>query len=135
MSDTEYRFDGLDEWEQRLTQAIESRYPEEFRKMVIDLACELLARVKEKTPVDTGRLHEEWHVGNIEKRGNEYYIEVYNNVEYAEPVEYGHRTRGGGGIVEGVHMMELSLQEVQRHLPGYLREWMSRFLNSHDLFP
>lgn len=133
MSDTEYKFDGLDEWEQRLTQAIESQYPAEFREMVIDLALELQGKVKEKTPKKTGHLQNEWHVGSIEKRGNEYYIEVYNNVEYAEPVEYGHRMRGGNGFVKGAHMMELSLQEVQEHLPCYLREWMNDFLNAHEL--
>ena len=54
-------------------------------------------------------------------------------MEYVEPVEYGHRARGGKGFVKGAHMMELSLQEVQKHLPGYLREWMNDFLNTHEL--
>ena len=133
MSDTEYKFDGLDEWEQQLSQVIENQYPEEFRKMVIDVANELFKEVSDKTPVQTGHLRREWHIGSIEKQGNEYYIEVYNNVEYAEPVEYGHRTRGGKSFVKGAHMMELSLQELQKHLPDYLREWMSDFLNTHEL--
>lgn len=133
MSDTEYKFDGLDEWEKRLSQAIESQYPAEFREMVIDIAEELEKKVKEKTPEDTGNLRREWHIGTIEKRGDEYYIEVYNNVEYAEPVEYGHRKRGGKDFVKGAHMMELSLQEVQKQLPGYLREWMNDFLNTYEL--
>ena len=46
----EYEFDGLDLWEQRLAQAVEKQYPEEFRKMVIDVAVELEGRVKERTP-------------------------------------------------------------------------------------
>lgn len=73
--------------------------------MVIDLAVQLQGKVKDNTPVKTGHLRNEWHVGSIEKRGNEYYIEVYNNVEYVEPVEYGHQTRGGKGFVKGAHMM------------------------------
>lgn len=133
MSDTEYRFDGLDEWEKRLSQAIESQYPEAFREMVLKLAEELWKEVIENTPKKTGRLQNAWSIGSIVKRGDEYYIEVYNNVEYAEPVEYGHRTRGGKGFVKGAHMMELSLQKVQKHLPGYLREWMNDFLNTHEL--
>ena len=64
--------------------------------MVIDLAVQLQGKVKDNTPVKTGHLRNEWHVGSIEKRGNEYYIEVYNNVEYVEPVEYGHQTRWKG---------------------------------------
>ena len=133
MSDTEYRFDGLDEWEKRLSQAIESQYPETFREMVLKLAEELWKEVIENTPKKTGRLQNAWRIGSIVKRGDEYYIEVYNNVEYAEPVEYGHRTRGGKGFVKGAHMMEISLQEVQKNLPGYLREWMNDFLNTHEL--
>lgn len=133
MSDTEYKFDGLDEWEKRLSQAIESQYPDEFQEMVIELAVQLEGRVKENTPVKTGHLKREWHIGDIVKRGDEYYIEVYNNVEYAEPVEYGHWTRGGKGFVKGAHMMELSIQEVQKNLPGYLRKWMNDFLNTHEL--
>lgn len=133
MSDTDYRFDGLDEWEQRLSQVIESQYPEEFRKMVIEVAVRLEEKVKENTPVKTSHLQDEWHMGEIVKRGDEYYIEIYNNVEYAEPVEYGHRTKGGKRFIKGAHMMELSLQEVQKHLPGYLQEWMNDFLQSHEL--
>ena len=133
MSETDYRFDGLDEWEKRLSEIIESRYPEEFRRMVIDLAGQLEGRVKGRTPVDTSRLKNAWRIGDIRKRGSEYYIEVYNNVEYAEPVEHGHRKRGGSGFVPGAHMMELSLQEVQKRLPGYLREWMADFLDTHEL--
>lgn len=133
MSDTEYRFDGLDEWEKRLSQAIESQYPEAFREMVLKLAEELWKEVIENTPKKTGRLQNAWRIGSIVKHGDEYYIEVYNNVEYAEPVEYGHRTRGGKGFVKGAHMMEVSLQEVQKNLPGYLREWMNDFLNTHEL--
>lgn len=75
----------------------------------------------------------EWKVGKIQKRGDEYYIEVYNNVEYAEPVEYGHRTRGGKGFVPGSHMMEVSLAEVAALLPGYLLGWLNDFISTHDL--
>ena len=129
----EYRFEGLDEWEQALSRAIEQQYPEEFKRMVIDAAVQLEGRVKERTPKATGHLQGEWHVGDIEKHGDTYYIEVYNNVEYAEPVEYGHRTRGGSGFVKGRHMMTLSLEELQKKLPVYLRTWLNDFLNTHEV--
>ena len=83
---TEYRFDGLGQLEKRLSQMIEQEYPDEFRKMVIQIAYELQGRVKEKTPRKTGLLQDSWKVGKIQKRGDEYYIEVYTNVEYGEPV-------------------------------------------------
>ena len=133
MSGTDYSFDGLDRLEQQLSRMIEQEYPAEFRELVIQIAYELQGRVKENTPKKTGRLQDSWKVGKIEKRGSEYYIEVYNNVDYAEPVEYGHRTRGGGGFVPGRHMMELSLQEVAEKLPGHLQGWLDDFISTHDL--
>ena len=135
MSGTDYSFEGFDALERKLTQMIEQNFPEEFKALVVQIAYELQGRVKENTPKKTGRLQHHWKVGKIEKRGDEYYIEVYTNVEYAEPVEYGHRYRkkNGSGFRKGAHMMELSLADLQKALPGYLREWLDRFLNSHDL--
>lgn len=101
--------------------------------MVMEVASQLNGSVKDRTPVKTGYLRKQWYVGSIVKRGNEYYIEVCNNVEYAEAVEYGHRTRGGNGFVPGKHMMELSIIELQKSLFFYLKEWLNDFLNSHEL--
>lgn len=136
MSKTDYSFDGLDKWEKELSKTISTTYPKEFEKMVIQLAYELQGKVKEYTndrAKKTGRLLNSWTVGEIKKRGKEYTIEVYTNVEYAEPVEYGHRTRGGKGFVPGKHMMELSLRDVEKALPGYLKNWLSDFVKQHPL--
>lgn len=133
MSGTEYRFEGLDALERQLARMIEQEFPEEFKALVIQIAYELQGRVKQNTPKKTGRLQDSWKVGRIEKRGDEYYIEVYTNVEYAEPVEYGHRTRGGKGFVKGRRMMAISLEEVSERLPAYLQEWLNDFISTHDL--
>lgn len=133
MSGTDYSFEGFDALERQLTQMIEQDFPEEFKALVIQIAYELQGRVKENTPKKTGRLQDSWKVGKIEKRGNEYYIEVYTNVEYAEPVEYGHRTRGGRGFVKGKYMMAISLEEVSARLPVYLQEWLNDFISTHNL--
>ena len=105
---TEYTFDGLDEWEKNLAQVIDQQYPEEFKQMVIDIAERTLGRAKELTPVQTGHLRNAWNLGTIEKRGDTYYIEIYNNVEYAEPVEYGHRG------IEGKKLNDFKLPLGQR---------------------
>ena len=133
MSGTDYSFEGFDALERQLTQMIEQDFPEEFKALVIQIAYELQGRVKENTPKKTGRLQDSWKVGKIEKRGDEYYIEVYTNVEYAESVEYGHRTRSGKGFVKGKHMMAISLEEVSARLPAYLQEWLNDFISTHDL--
>lgn len=143
MAGTDYNFDELDAWVEKLAQTIESQYPKEFEQMVIQIAYELQGLVKEKTPVDTSRLADSWTVGPIAKQGDTYVIEVYTNVKYAEPVEYGHRTRRGKGkksskvarkaFVPGAHMMQISLDKVAARLPGYLQEWLSDFISTHDL--
>lgn len=133
MSGTDYSFEGLDALERQLARMIEQEFPEEFKALVIQIAYELQGQVKQNTPHQTGVLQEGWEVGRLEKRGDEYYIEVYNNVEYVEPVEYGHRTRGGKGFVKGKHMMSLSLEKVSKRLPAYLQEWLDDFISTHDL--
>lgn len=132
MSQTGIVIEGLDEFEKKLVQIISHDYPREFEQMVIQVANDLKDATADITPVDTSHLQENWFVGELVKRGNDYYIEVYNNVEYAEPVEYGHRTKKGG-FVEGAHMMELSVELLKIQLPSYLRDWLSDFINKHDL--
>lgn len=124
--------DGLDEFEKALTKVIEHDYPKEFERMVIQIAIDLQTAVQDATPVDTSHLQQNWFVGDLVKRGNSYYIEVYNNVEYAEPVEYGHRTKSGG-FVEGAHMMEISVELLKLKLPAYLKDWLSDVLNRLEL--
>lgn len=131
MSKTEYAFEGLDEFEKALTKMIEQDYPKEFEALVIQLADELKNKVKGLTPVDTSHLQDGWEIGGIVKKDDEFYIEVFNNVEYAEPVEYGHRTKKG--FVKGAHMMEISLAELEKRLPDFLRDWLSDFLNNHEV--
>lgn len=132
MSQTDIVIEGLDEFEKKLVQIISHDYPREFEQMVIQVANDLKDATADITPVDTSHLQENWFVGELVKRGNDYYIEVYNNVEYAEPVEYGHRTKKGE-FVEGAHMMELSVELLKIQLPSYLRDWLSDFINKHDL--
>lgn len=132
MSQTDIVIEGLDEFEKKLVQIISHDYPREFEQMIIQVANDLKDATADITPVDTSHLQENWFVGELVKRGNDYYIEVYNNVEYAEPVEYGHRTKKGG-FVEGAHMMELSVELLKIQLPSYLRDWLSDFINKHDL--
>ena len=132
MSQSDIVIEGLDEFEKKLVQIISHDYPREFEQMVIQVANDLKDATADTTPVDTSHLQENWFVGELVKRGNDYYIEVYNNVEYAEPVEYGHRTKKGG-FVEGAHMMELSVELLKIQLPSYLRDWLSDFINKHDL--
>ena len=54
--------------------------------------------------------------------GGNYVVEVVNPVEYASYVEFGHRTRGGKGWVEGHFFLTISEQEIQRDAPKILEK-------------
>lgn len=133
MSKTEYFVDGLSELEKKMAKMTEQKFPQEFKRLVTDIAADLVGKVIENTPYITGDLRSGWEIGKIIKKGNEYIIEVYNNLEYVEPVEYGHRTHGGKGFVKGSHMMEISLAEVQAILPQYLQSWLNDFIEQNNL--
>ena len=60
--------------------------------------------------------------------GGNYVIEIVNPVEYASYVEFGHRTRGGKGWVEGKFMMTISEQEIQRVAPQILEKKLKQKL-------
>ena len=100
-----------------------------------ELAARLLAKVIKRTPtrkpedcppgVKGGTLKRGWTGGKssnatayanslkVNRQGGAYVIEIINPVEYASYVEFGHRTRGGNGWVEGKFMLTISEQEVQ----------------------
>ena len=120
-----------------------------FEDCAKEMAARLLALVIPKTPVGVypddpsrkgGTLRRGWTGGKntdaeafaksleIEKSGNTYTITVENNVEYAPYVEYGHRTRGGKGFVQGKRMLEISEQELEALSPKILQDKLEKFL-------
>lgn len=93
------------------------------------LASRLLRKAKLRTPVDTGYLRNSWDCDfNVVYRGGEYRITVYNATEYAIYVEFGHRTRGGNGWVEGRFMMTRSEIELQSQAPKILENMLIKKL-------
>ena len=80
-----------------------SLYPQYIDTLLQQQAELLIADTKAKTPVDTGTLRNAWK--RTEPQDNS--IEVYNNTEYANHVEYGHRTPKGG-FVKGHKMLHRS---------------------------
>lgn len=134
MGKTEFQLDScLDEIDKQLSKMIEQEYPQKFKELVYKLAQELMGKVVELTPNDTGDLQRGWTVGEVVKKGDEYYIEVFNNLDYVEHVEYGHRTKGGKKLVKGAHMMEISLTELNDRLPAYLSQWIHEFISVNNL--
>ena len=64
----------------------------------------------------------------VTKSGHTYTIEVINPVEYASYVEFGHRTRGGGGWVPGRYFLTLSEQDLERLAPGVIERKLEALL-------
>ena len=68
----------------------------------------------------------------VNRFGDVFVIEIKNPVEYASYVEFGHRTRGGNGWVEGKFMLTISEQEIKRDAPRVLENKLKKKLG--DLF-
>ena len=64
--------------------------------------------------------------------GDTYVIEVINPVEYASYVEFGHRTAGGNGWVEGRHMLTISEEEIKRDATGILEAKLKKWLSGAE---
>ena len=114
-----------------------------------ELTARLLAKVIKRTPVGEypssagkvgGTLRRGWTGGKssnasayanslkVHHYGGNYVIEIVNPVEYASYVEFGHRTRGGNGWVEGQFFLTISEQEIQRDAPKILEKKLKQKL-------
>ena len=102
---------GLDNFIKTLNNA-SNNFDEEASKALNKTAQKLVAKVKFKTPVDSGELRRSWQT----KKDGDLARIVYNNVKYGPHVEYGHRTRGGKSFVDGVYMLEKSVKEIESEL-------------------
>ena len=104
-------FKGADKLARKLKQ-VASKYPAE-RDRFLQMEGEiLLSRVKPLTPADTGHLRRNWK--KTEPAAGS--IEVYNNVEYVQFVEFPHRQfawgHDTGRITEGVFMLRDSVDDL-----------------------
>lgn len=102
---------GLDEFTKTLENA-SNNFEKEANKKLDIIAGKLVAKVKLKTPVDSGLLRRSWQpkkISNLERL-------VFNNCRYGQFVNYGHRTRGGKSFVDGVYMLEKSVKEIETEL-------------------
>lgn len=143
---------GLKNLQRNLNKIQEQQVNEFVEGCAKELAKRLLARVIKRTPVGDysgnsytcvsgeqhkghkvpgklgGTLRRGWTIGEIRKEGANYVVEVINAVEYADYVEYGHRTPDHKGWVKGHFMMTISEQEIQQIAPKVLEKKVKKFL-------
>ncbi|MGP1488399.1 MAG: HK97 gp10 family phage protein [Peptoanaerobacter stomatis] len=134
-----YDFKELEEYAKKLKKLADTEMENVIKKCLYDLANRMIARVKEETPVKEGLLRNSWQIGDIHRKGNEYYVEVINPVEYAEFVEYGHIQTPGRYVpaigkklikdfVPGRYMMTISVQNINTHKEEYIKKILEKEL-------
>ena len=143
-------FGDLDDFRQKIKNSLGEQHVDLFiESCAKELAARLLAKVIKRTPTGKypkgsgkkgGTLRRGWTGGKngsaatyaqglkVKHQGNVYTIEIINPVEYAPYVEFGHRTRGGDGWVEGKFMLTISEQEIERDAPRILENKLKKKL-------
>lgn len=151
-------FSELEKQFEEVNKKLQAADVDKFCRIVAkELAARLLAQVIKRTPVGDyppstgkkgGTLRRGWTAHTeaeaasggkgdavayanalpITKSGNVYEIEIINPVHYASYVEFGHRTRGGDGWVQGRFMLTLSEKEVQRQSAKVVEAKLKKYL-------
>ena len=143
-------FRDLENFKQKINDTLGAKHIDLFIEACAkELAARLLAKVIKRTPVGQypqssgkkgGTLRRGWTNGKsqaasayanslkVTRFGNAYVIEIINPVEYASYVEFGHRTRGGEGWVEGKFMLTISEQEIESDAPRILENKLKKKL-------
>ena len=85
-----------------------------------DVGSDWLEDTKANTPVDSGELRRSMTFEGAKKSAGGFEIAVSNNLDYAEHVEYGHRTRGGKGYVPGINMMRNGQKGAEERISSEL---------------
>ena len=145
---------------QQQIRRMEREFDAFIKLFLLRQALDALARTKENTPVDTGLLRAAWTVGDgvsaargryaggkvrysedadsssaatvdsVQRVGDGLVVTLYNPVEYASFVEYGHMNRSRTNWVEGRFMCTLAIDEVARLIPqrfqGEFAAWAGR---------
>lgn len=131
-------------------------FDEFLRKFLLEMALRAIAKIKEKTPVDTGALRNTWAVGNqavqigrtnaqpisefeqaatlesVRVVGNELEITISNAMDYASFVEYGHRLRNGAWR-NGFFMMTIGVKRIQREIPERFSKEFAQYMRRNGV--
>lgn len=124
-----FDFSEMENMAKTFKKALDERVIDRFiQDFLLEMAYRAERKIKKRTPVGVGtpapgNLRRNWKVGRVERRGNAYVVEIFNNVEYASFREFGHRS----GVdltnwTEGRFMMTISMKEMEQELPRYLEK-------------
>lgn len=111
-------------------------YNKFLRKFLLQMADRILARVRPRTPVDSGKLKGSWELGDVSGEGRKISVEILNGMDYATDIEYGHRIVVNGseiGWYEGRFMLKISIDEIRRQMPARYQLEFKKFCKEHGL--
>lgn len=108
-------------------------FDEELSKAMNDEGLDWRDDVIANTPVDSGDLRRSWIFAGVEKSGFIFEMDLSNNLEYADYVEYGHRQEPGrfvpaigkrlkANYVSGYYMLRDGTNRLEESLPKSLEE-------------
>lgn len=133
----------------RVNEAFIKKYRKELRAMLEDVADidrkvlnkALLKGIRfvkrdDVTPVDTSHLIKNWFTSEAKKTSGGVEGELYNNVEYAPYVNYGHRVKNKNGetvgFIKGRYMIERTINEIDKALVREFKKEVERVNKKHD---
>lgn len=105
------KIDGMDDWLKKI-ETLKKEFPKQTGRFLMMKAEEVIKETKENTPVDSGTLRAGWHREN----GGSFRQIVFNNVLYAQEVEYGHRVvreKKTVGFAKGRRMLHRGIAKVR----------------------
>lgn len=109
---------GFNEFEKRLLR-LASDTPDKIDKQVSRMQLMVLADTKLGTPVASGNLKRTWTIGPVNNGAGE----VGTNADYAPPVENGFVHAGSGQKIEGHHMLEKAVGQMENRLPTEMKNF------------
>lgn len=79
-----FDFSEFEKLAKTFKKALDERVIERFiEDFLLEMAFRAERKIKKRTPVDTGLLRRSWRVGDVQRQGNAYVVEIINNTEYA----------------------------------------------------
>lgn len=141
--------DELKNFKKKLEKINGQEKDEFLQDCVKELAARLLQKVIKRTPVGIyekgsgrtgGTLRRGWTAGKksagaafanslkVHHFDDTYVIEIFNDVEYASYVEFGHRTANHKGWVNGHFMLTISEKEIKDTAKPILEAKLNKWL-------
>lgn len=120
---------GIEE-EIRKTAALASDIDKSLKTELDALGMSWRDDARRNSLVKTGTLRRNYNFEGVEKSNGEYRLEVYNNIEYAPHVEYGHRIvvygHWTGRVKRGEYTLTNARQRAYAKLPKAIRRAMQK---------